>query len=279
MTEKSRLFVEGKISLFRNNIYNETVCLCLQGKSIEELEKRIHEFQGLPMRWAGQNRYDCIQTNILNKINAKMNVVMDVGTVRNEDEYDEYIRIPRIEQILRINPEISVLSTHKVFTNLKDVKPLMAVNPAFNFVFIDIDNSNLFIPNSLTVYLLLLAQYGAKQIILFGLDGFGNPKAFQDKVPSVELMSADGYNSKMDVETYYMPDIVRRDRQIGFGNSNMSYLFSDSPPFNAHFQEVYEKYCADYQFEPVKIWNCSPNSKFTVFEKINYSRAIELCRL
>jgi hypothetical protein len=187
-----------------------------------------------------------------------------------------------MENFLHINPTGLFLTTDLVFDGIKKIKDLLCINPRINCVFIDVAHSNLSIPNSLTIYLLLLVHYGAKQIILFGFDGFGNPKAFLNSKQSeiVEnLKDADNYSQKSSLESYYCPELVERDRRIGFGNPTTSALFSDSPAFNDQFLDIYENYCKDYEIKPIKIWNCNLNSMFTLFEKIDYNKARTLCRI
>jgi hypothetical protein len=263
----SRLDITGNISLFQKHIAGRTVAICLQGKSIETLEQRIDDFKGLNICWAGQTQYDIIQENILNKINESLDIVLDIAEVKYKDEYDKFIRLPNAEKFLHKNSLGLILTQVDIFNNLKKIQDCLCINPQLNCIFIDVKGSNLSIPNSLTLYLLLLTQYGARQIILFGCDGFGKPSEFRK------------YQNKSDLHTYYYPETAIKSRRIGFGTDTMSALYSDSFKFNEQFPNLYSKYCRDYQIRPVKIYNCNSNSMLTLFETISYDTAVKLCQI
>ena len=87
--------VRGAIPRITETVNNRPFGLCLQGKSIQELEDRIEEFKDLNICWGAMNRFDVYQDYIFNKIGKNLLITMDVGEVHYEEAYENVIRIPR----------------------------------------------------------------------------------------------------------------------------------------------------------------------------------------
>jgi len=254
-TNKFIFNIGGNIDLLRRIIYNRTIGICLQGASLDLLEKNITTFESLDICWAGINRFNVIQDYILNQIKKHLEIVMDIADVARADDYDKAVRIPRLETFIKKNEGGVILTKVSILENMLKVSKTISINPKHSCVFLDTANCNFCIPNSLTLYLFLLTRYGAKQIILFGLDGLTQNHTL--------------------LTSYYRIDSLLRERQIGFGNKNLCYLHLDAALFNISFLGIYKKYCLENNLTPLKIWNCNPDSYYTLFPTISHDKIRE----
>ena len=254
-TDKFVFNIGGNLDLLRRTISNRTVGICLQGASLHILENTIKKFESLDICWAGINRFNVIQDYILNQINKPLEIVLDIADVARADDYDKAVRIPRLETFIKKNEGGVILTKVSILENMLKVSKTVALNPKHSCVFLDTDNCNFCIPNSLTLYLFLLTRYGAKQIVLFGLDGL---------TQNHTLLTA-----------YYRIESLLKERQIGFGNKHLCYLHLDAALFNTSFLGLYTKYCVEQNVIPLKIWNCNPDSYFTLFPKISHEKIRE----
>jgi len=234
-------------------IRSRTVLVLLHGKTIETFEYLINDFKDMDICYAGINQFTLTENNILAKIGKRFDIVQDCSEVAFPDEYEPKLRVPRISQFVQRPDQNCVLTTEKVYgiwckrglgwtkDDERYVNKFVLVEP---YVLRSV-------PNSLALYLLYLARFGAKKIILLGCDGYvGKPNE--------------------DLLTYYRHEEVAEEREIGFHDKNASGLHSDSSNFEIQFTELYTWYKAMHGIPDIEIVNCSPHSTFNLFRKINY---------
>jgi hypothetical protein len=231
---------------------NKTYCILAHGKSLEELEKRIEKFKNIDVVWCGINYFNPSQ-NILKKISKDFNIVFDCSTVKNAIYYEKEVRIPRLSEYLEKNTHNKYICTKSDKNNLHNLRNEIKVD--FNekyknqIIYVeDLDiNPNPFCV-SLHLYIASLAKLGAKQIVLFGADGGGNLG-----------------NS---VESYYNYREIENDK-IKAGNTSYN-MVGDSNNINSTFEILMTKTLG---YIP-NVINCSPDSVYTIFKKVNYEEVL-----
>jgi hypothetical protein len=245
-----------------NIIKERTCCVISKGKSIEELEKKIELFRNKNICWVIQNRFDYIEEGILKKIGKSVDIVSDCATVSKPQIFEKEVRYPRFYNYLMRN-ETSLLATSETVLNeilkykkekdinLRDYfdKQIVTIDSLFS-----IPNCNKSIwnppPNSFTLLLAFLIAGYAKKIIIFGLDGATTNEGI--------------------LKTYYRPDIVTQERRLAFGDERPGTVANDGADFAIRWGEIFELYKTSFNNPNVEIINCSPNTIFNTFRKINY---------
>jgi len=236
-----------------NEILNDKTCAILaHGKSIEELEKRIEEFRNFDLVWCGMNYFNPTE-EIIKKIDKQFSIVFDCSTVKNAIDYERNNRLPRLKEFLS-------RPYNNYFITLKEslLHLWQKINTDLPIQFKDkiiygedlISNTNQFCV-SLHLYIACLLKLGAKQIILFGADGSTNDNTEQ---------------------TYYRADLVLEDRKMT-GNTFFN-VAGDTNNVNCTFEPMMK---AVFGYVP-EVLNCSPNSNYTIFKKINYENLITSLR-
>jgi len=239
-------------------IKNRTVCVLLHGRSIEQLGNHIESLQPYDLCYAGINQFFITEQYILSKINKKLDIVQDCSEVAFPQEFEPTIRVPRINEFLRRGDNNCILTTEKVF-NIWSQHGLGWARDNLDYFnkCVFVENYVLrSVPNSLAIYLLYLARFGAKKIILFGCDGYIGPAG-------------------KDLSTYYHSDEVALEREQGFHNKEASGLHSDTSSFDVQFLELYRWYRLMHGIPSIEIVNCSLSSAFTIFRKIGYEQLLE----
>jgi hypothetical protein len=120
------------------------------------------------------------------------------------------------------------------------------------------------------LYLMLLAKFNVKKVILFGFDGFGNPNAFKD-TPVWDGTELAYTHQNSSIISYYRQEAVLQERRIGYQDERASDLHSNCPTYNDQFRKTYGLFCRENNLQPSEIVNCSPITLYTVHRKITYN--------
>jgi len=263
--------LRGAVDRFKTILEGKPLGVCLQGKSIQELEDMIHLFKELPLCWGAMNRFDIYQDHILNKIDKKLQVVMDVGEVKFQDAYEKIIRVPRWKSYLA-NENSILITSEEILSFIKDILMWDIEKDHGNQLIIIEKCRDIRVPNSIMLYLMVLAKLETKKVILFGFDGFGNPAAFKDTpVWDATEFTPEQYCNKT-LSAYYRPETTLEERVVGYQDERASDLHSNCPTFNDQFRKTYGLYCKENNLQQSEIVNCSPNALYTVFRKIGYNQ-------
>jgi len=251
------------INYLKEIINGRTVAICLQGKSIETLEKRITEFKDFDICWTSLGVFDIIDTYILSKINKTLDIVFDCATVASAriPHYEKYMRFPRLEKFLSrkkknlwitsrgiirdsivpLYPEFFQLYQHKIC----EVDRFFPAKPLGKWMNV---------PNSFTLAVGAMLAGEAKEIIVFGMDGYlGDPTK--------------------GVESYYKSDYIIKERQAALGTVQ-------DPGINRDSKELEEKFTnklIEFQklfWNHATILNCSPGSIFKIPKNNTYDEII-----
>ncbi len=266
---KIELKVTGAVHKISEIIGNREVGLMLHGKSIEELENRIEEFKDYDVCWVSLNKFDIMQKYILNKIDKNLRMVLDIGEVHYRDDFEKQIRIPRWLEYLQREDDNLLVTSQDIIDGIHEVAGENILDPYQHKIVSMHGCRQLEVPNSLGVYLLLLTQYSAKKIFLFGCDGFGRKSAFKN-TPLWSGKEMEFRDENQSLATYFKPEYTKQERIVGFKDETASGLHSDSPTFNDQYNKILSRYCQENNLRPVETVNVSFNSLFTIFRKISY---------
>ena len=240
-------------------IDNRLVVIMLHGKSIEGLENTITELKDIDICYTGLNYFDVLENSILTKINKHLDFVYDSAGIVPEcvQIYENQVRIPRLSKYLDRNENNLWITTQ----GLMNIIMFETNNEYFiekyrhKMLLIDELNIRLNVPNSSVLLLGLAIIGGAKKIVICGMDGYkGEPKDL--------------------FQSYYKPALFIEHCRKATGLKNTN-LVIDSVGFEKEIQLIINSYATVYNMGLPPIVNCSPNSMFTVFEKIPYSKLKE----
>lgn len=253
--EKMKKLVKGK-----------TVCILAPGKSLEMLEKKMPDFKDLNVIWAGMNYCDYIESSVLSKIKKRFDIISDCTNVTNPDAYEPE-RIKRFINFLGRGDNnmlfISNVVIDECFKRMKRKDLLEKYEDKISTIDSVFTNKNYpkevwdKPPNSITLLFAGLIAGQVKKIILFGYDGkfAGNYSAFS---------------------TYYKPEIIKAHRIKAYGQfEDIGGLTCDSRDFQARFSKLFAMYKKIFKNPGAEIVNCSPDSVFTVFRKIEYKDVLQ----
>lgn len=262
--------ISGAVSRLQEIVNNRPLTICLQGRSIQELEDRIEEFKDFNICWGAMNRFDIYQKYILDKIDKKLQVAMDVGEVPYVEAYEKSIRIPRWKDYFR-NPNNVLITSREIIENIKQYGNWDMLTEYSDRLIIIEKCREIKVPNSIMLYLMCLAKFHIKKIILFGFDGFGNPKAFKN-TPVWDGTELAYEHQNKSLASYYKKDAVLEERRIGYQDERASDLHSNCPTYNDQVIKTLGKFCKDNNLNFPEIVNCSPNSLYTVHRKVTYDQ-------
>lgn len=237
----------------------DRICaIMLPGKSITRLEEKIHDLEEYNLCWCSMTSFPMMEKFILNKINKKLDVVFECNEVKNWQDYNLQIRIPRMDEYLKRKNNYLITSS-EVLSKLNKLNREELYYIYKNKIYVVQDCRKVDVPNGLALFIELLTKFGAKRIILFGCDGYKGKEG-------------------EDIDTYYRPEIRAIERKIGFGTEKASHLHSDTADFEGTFYPKYNKYCEERKIKPIEIINCSPISVINIFKKVNYEQIEEYCK-
>jgi hypothetical protein len=236
------------------DLTNKTCLLVAHGRSLEELERKIGRFINLDVVWCSMSTFDVPEDYILSKINKHFTVVYDSSTVENAIDYEIAVRIPRLSKYLDRDEDNIYICTRTDHSNLYQLRDNLRLdfNKKYKNKIICAEDIGIN-PNdfcvSLHLFIACLYKMGTKKVILFGADGgsiYGN-----------------------SIESYYNWRLIENDKKIA---GNLTYnMVGDTNNINSTYGVLMEK---SLGYIP-KVLNCSPDSTYTVFEKITYEEVLK----
>ena len=266
--------VVAKILIFNGDIMerlkkiinNRVVAVIAHGKSVEELEKRIEEFKKFDICWATLNQFPIMEKFILNKIDKQLDIVFDSSTITRDlaEEFEKSVRIPRLKEFLERKYKNMWITTEGVLKwyllpfGYKDF--LFKHNRKILIIDDLIPKQFLSVPNSLTLLLSSVAIGGAKTILLFGADGCTG-------------------NYIDNIKSFYKPEYQAKERMMSIGNIIDSSVTRDAEDFQHRFMRIYHTHCQLHNIVPPTIINCSENSTYRIFQKLEYKELEKWLRL
>jgi len=240
-------------------IGGKTVCVTCLGKSIEELEKRIELFRNKDIVWVGLGQFDIVYFNILLKIKHNFTIIFDTATVieRYCKDYEMNVRFPRIINFFKnSNNSLWITSDGMIRDSIKPYMPELLAHYGQKIRIVDelfpIDTRRDYmeVPNSLCLLLGVLLYGQAKQIIIFGSDGYkGDPK--------------------LNLYSYYKPELVRQERMAALGQDWDEGINRDTVNFAEQTESKIKLY-SKYFKHSCPIYNCSPSTYYTYPQRITY---------
>jgi len=263
--------IKGAIPQFQEILQDRPLAICLQGKSIIELEDKIEDYKSIPICWGAMNRFDIYQNYILDKVGLNLQVTMDVGEVKYVEAYEKVIRVPRWKEYLSQGNNI-LITSEEILSNVREIITWDILEEFSNQIIVIEKCRDIQVPNSIMLYLMVLAKLGVKKIVLFGFDGFGNPKAFKDTpVWDAREFEPEKYCNKT-ITAYYRPETTLEERTVGYQDVRASDLHSNCPTFNDQFKKTFNLFLKENNLSEPEIINCGINSLYTVFKKISYDQ-------
>jgi len=255
-----------------DKIKNKIVCIVLHGKSIEELENRIEEFNNDNICWVSMNTFDIVQNNILNKINKQLDIIYHFSLHRGNIEIE--VQIPNLKQAI---DKGSLLITNKnlfidAYTRLQQEEfineykdKVLLLDDIKTKANIPLEKVEAGLP-TICYILYSLIIMGASKIIVFGFDG------------------SDYDINTSDMNSYYKSDIVfsrtvlPKEKVENLAKGFLGSIGYDTLSINNNFLAIYEKIKSSFNLSELPIiLNCSPISKIKVFKIIDYNEALEEC--
>lgn len=245
------------------NIINGRPCFVLaKGASLRNLEEKIVEYKDLDVCWVTLNDFNYIENSILSKINKRFELVSSCDTVLLVKEYENSIRIPRFTEYLERKDNNLLMLSNLVIQQCFYDQKREDLYEKYKHKIVSIED--LFSmetcpkevwdkpPNSITLLYAFLIAGGAKKIVLFGLDGFQ---------PNIGVLAS-----------YYMPEVVTKERKDAFGDYRDGSLKTDTSDFNQRWNNIFEMYKKAFDNQDVKIYNCSPITTVKAIQKIDFSQ-------
>jgi len=242
------------ITKLREKTKNKTVGIVVLGKSIYELEKRIEEFKDKDICWVGIGQFD-----IVTFIN--FDIVFDTASVpESRLKHYEPMRIGRINKYLSQDQ-------NKIWITSGGLKRDVIDRLKYTDFWEQYSNQILFVdslfpretigkfmdvPNSLTLCVGAMIAGLAKNIIIFGCDGYNGPTDTGEGVLS-----------------YYKPEEIKKERMAALGSIEDPGINRDTKTFENKFKDCYLRYATQFDNFP-DVFNCSSNTIYTHIRKIDF---------
>jgi len=248
----------NNLHLLKNIVKNKTVIIMLHGKSIEQLENHIEQLKDKDICYASLNYFDLMEDYILNKINKRLDYVLDTAGVKDNNKHNYSIkrRIPRLKKLFSRPDKSMLLTIHGVMKNLiekENCGELLEKNKDRILVLDSLGIDLINVPNSASLLISVTLLAGAKKIIICGMDGYlGKP---ENSVP-----------------TYYKQDLYLQHQKDALGTNDITHLNGDTKNFEIMIKNIISSYCQLLEIKQPEIYNCSPNSLINVFPKIDYNQ-------
>jgi len=238
-------------------IRNRTVGIVLLGKSIETLEQRIEEYKDYDICWSSLNLFTPVEDYILSKIGKQLEFVYDSCTIPQPlfFDYENSHRLPRMEKYLARENNIWITSYGMIRDSVIPIKGHWYEQNRHKIMIVDglfpqnIRGDMMSVPNSATLMLASAIAAQAKNIIIFGMDGYAK-----------------------DSETYFKPELIRKERLLTVGSEVDTRINSDTDRFKQDIPKLINTYKHLFNNLDAKIYNCSKNSVYEMFPKIDYDQ-------
>ena len=248
------------LEYLKSIINNRTVCLMSHGASIRELEHHIIDFDGKNVCWVSLGLFPIMEEFILSRINKKLDIVFDCATVPEARmPHYEPIRLRRIHHFLtRANSNLWITTHGLLRDSVTPYYPHLLEHDCYKNRILQVDS--LFpaddiakwmdVPNSMTLLIGAMIAGGASKIMIFGLDGYNN-------------------DISKGIHSYYHPEAHINERIAALGTTHDAGINRDTNGFEIRFPNILKGYFELFQRE-IPIYNCSPNSLYSVLPKITY---------
>jgi len=243
-----------------NIIKNKNVVIMSHGKSIEELEERIDEFKDYDIVWTSLNQFTIVEDFILSKIGKRLSIVLDCSSVADSRIrlFEYKLRMPRLCEFLSRSENNIWVTTKGIihlyhrFLNEGDFirnyrHKIFLVDEIFPRSKIGYFMS---VPNSITLLIALFVQAQAKNIIMFGFDGYTG-------------------GLEEGINFCYKPRHQALERTIALGTLMDNGINRGTIAFESNFCRIFKEYKTMFNSK-TNIINCSPNTYYTCIEKVNY---------
>jgi hypothetical protein len=234
-------------------IDNRIVAICLHGNSIEELEKRIYEFQDFNICWTSVGQWELIENHILSKINKELEITFDTAEVEKPIRFEILRRIPRLKEYLsRSTNNFHITMRHLSISGLREkIGCSIEKDYASKIIYSeDICPAYAFCV-SFPLFITSLWALGAKKIILFGCDG----------------------SRENSINTYFHPEEVAIEKKIA--DNETFNLSGDCGWVAGGFPRIIESFSRDTGMKPPEVINCSLKSIHTLYPIMSYDQTIE----
>lgn len=258
----------AKVNRLKKIINKRTVGIIAQGKSINELETRMHEFKDYDVCWMGTGQFDTVEKFIMEPVGKSLDIVFDSSSIPESRVpiYERTMRIPRLEYYLSKDPSKLWITSHGIYRDAIQQLKLYDFWEKYKEQALIVDSIfprdeipfYMDVPNTLSMAAGVALAGGAKNIILFGCDGYTGP-----------------VNTGEGILTYYRPEEVKKERMAALGSIEDPGINRDTGAFQKRFKEVYMRYANLFNNCP-DVYNCSPITLYTHIRKINYDQALEL---
>jgi len=250
-------------------IKDKTVCIALHGKSLQELEDKIGDFNNNSICWASLNAFDIVDEYILSKVYRKLDIIYCGAEYFPEIEQE--IRIPLL--VMALDRGAFVVGKEFLFTETFPNNGVSGLHETYAENILLLENIPGFMElmlqytvSSFAFLLCVLSIAGAKNIILFGCDGIG---------PEVTDYLGTYYKSDIHIKRRVLP----RFKGVKVRDGYFTSVQNDTVKFNNNFDEYYSRCMSVFRVStPPNVYNCSSNSVVNNFKKISYDEAIKLCQ-
>lgn len=235
--------VADRLRTLKNIINNRTVAIMLHGASISEFAKRAKEFEDFNFCYLSLNRFNVMEEKILSKIDKSLDIVFCMS----EQEIPRRLSI--IHDFLDREENNAFMTTYSALSwgYDKDVEHILKHHGSKIYIMPRLLCRPIY-PISLALILDQLILNNVKKVVLFGADGF--------LLPSGKVT----WDQKMMLNTYFDPEFFINEKRasgLSFGTK--------------HFNDTY---C--YNPSLITVVNCSENSFYRAFPKINYNKLKEM---
>ncbi len=249
------------INALRQRMEGRTVAIVAQGKSVEELERRIGEFKDKNICWVSFSNFDIIDDYILSKIGKRCEMVFNAAP--QEPDVERLVRVPNLIKV--IDRGDLVITVINYITRLKDeLKIDLLEQRRDKFILvreIKIGNKmpynlNFGTNNTMSLVVACVLMANPQNIVLFGCDGV--PREIAGGEPTVQ--------------TYYKHELIRPRKQRWS-------LHHDTDMTNQKFMEGYNGAVNMFGLSRLpQLYNCSPGSVLTCFQTVSYDAALNIIK-
>ena len=251
------MLVKEMMDRIEKIIENRVVGVLGHGGSLKILESRIEEFKDLNICWISLNMADLIEEYILSKIDKQLKILFTFAktTLDNTKNF----HIPLISKVInRGDIVISKKDLLKIYDTLFGDFYMEFKDKMFDVLdtvrykkgyapFLSQPRAN----NSMAIIIPFLLLFKPKKIVLFGCDGKAN-------------------DGEKYCNNYFKPQIEEKRKELPLN------VGGDVEQMNLSFLTTLKNFKKYFGLgELAEIVNCTPNTQYTIFRKINYDQLKE----